>query len=56
MTSRERARLILNDQEADRPAIDLGSTIAHSIPNVLPEVPVENVPALYRTAQAFRYH
>lgn len=27
MDSRERARLILNHQEADRPAIDLGSTI-----------------------------
>ena len=27
MNSRERARLILNHQEADRPAIDLGSTI-----------------------------
>lgn len=27
MNSRERARLILNHQEADRPAIDLGSTV-----------------------------
>ena len=31
MTSRERVRLILNHQEADRPAIDLGSTSASGI-------------------------
>ena len=31
MTSRERVRLILNHQEADRPAIDLGATSASGI-------------------------
>ena len=32
-----------------------GGYVVNPIHNILPEVPVENILALYRTAQAYRY-
>jgi uroporphyrinogen decarboxylase len=32
-----------------------GGYVVNPIHNILPEVPVENIVALYRTAQAYRY-
>ncbi|MDO9341628.1 MAG: uroporphyrinogen decarboxylase family protein [Bacteroidales bacterium] len=60
MNSRERILAAINHKQPDRIPVDLGATpssgegyVFNSIHNIMPDVPPENIMAMFETVQEF---